>query len=112
MSKPFIDDKFGRTIKYAWYSVRQAALGGVVVWRNSEGKEIECTCVTSTMTHDMKWDDLSLVGEVITFVSRKSGGLLDLNEGKRLDAHALIDKLDKLMNIAEVKPKQNLHRWN
>jgi len=59
-----------KTIRYGWYSVRQAKLAGTVIFRTPDGKEVECSMTSSSKEHGTGWDDIALIGEVVEYVRR------------------------------------------
>lgn len=106
-------------IYYAWYSVQQAAISGVVIYRTADGKEIEATTISSNKdSHGTKWDDIAYVGEVATFDRRLSYGEigdLALNDEENVSDERWENFLNRI-KAASLRVKKNNEtdrfRWN
>ncbi len=59
---------------FAWYSEKQAKLGGVVRYRTANGSTVDASGVARSMTGAPQWDDVVFLGEVTDFVCRVSEG--------------------------------------
>ena len=59
---------------FAWFSEKQAKLGGVVRYRTANGSTVEASAVAKTKAGAPKWDDVVYLGEVTDFVCRISEG--------------------------------------
>ncbi len=59
---------------FAWYSEKQAKLGGVVRYRTANGTEVDASAVARKKEDAPKWDDAIYLGEVTDFVCRLSDG--------------------------------------
>lgn len=100
---------------YGWFSVQQSKVTGIVVYKDANGKEIECSLVTSTPENVTKWDDIAFLGEVTTYIRRVKEGELfeddnkDLSEDERLlRAVKRIPRIESFFKQAT----QNKYRWN
>lgn len=59
---------------FAWFSQKQAKLGGVVRYRTANGSTVDASAVAKTKAGAPNWDDVIYLGEVTDYVCRLSEG--------------------------------------